>query len=179
MKNSTAVAVLLVLAVAVVMAPAAEVPRKSPELAIFQPPSKTTPLSSYKGRVVVVEFLFLGSQHCLRVAQTLDRLRAELGPRGFQPIGIVFGPHASEASVYAFAQTSKLSYPIGYSTAADVDTYLARKKDEVLNIPQVVVIDRSGMIRAQSGGRGGDPKLEDEVALRSLVMSLLAESAAK
>ncbi|HTS57090.1 MAG TPA: hypothetical protein VMH03_06055 [Terriglobales bacterium] len=46
---------------------------------------------------------------------------------------------------------------------------------EILNIPQIIVIDRTGMIRAASGAAGGDPRLEDENSLRSLIDSLLKE----
>ena len=48
-----------------------------------------------------------------------------------------------------------------------------RQPREILNIPQIVVIDRDGMIRALSGGSGGDPRLEDETSLRALVEELL------
>ncbi len=41
---------------------------------------------------------------------------------------------------------------------ANLDSYLGRTRNEVLNIPQVV-IDRAGMIRAASSGRGGDPQI--------------------
>jgi hypothetical protein len=41
-------------------------------------------------------------------------------------------------------------------------------------LPQIVVIDRTGTIRATSGG-AGDPRLEDENSLRSLIDSLLRE----
>jgi len=44
-----------------------------------------------------------------------------------------------------------------------------------LNTPQVIVIDRAGMIRAQSGGKGGDPALENENSLRTLLDTLLKE----
>ena len=47
-----------------------------------------------------------------------------------------------------------------------MDTYLARGKDEVLNVPQVIVIDREGLIHAQSGLKPGDPQLENEDSLR-------------
>jgi hypothetical protein len=70
----------------------------------------------------------------------------------------------------------KLAYPVGYTTSAKVDSYLGRTGNEILSIPQVVVIDRSGMIRATSGGRRGDPKLEDESYLRDLIDGLLKES---
>lgn len=69
----------------------------------------------------------------------------------------------------------KLTYPVGYSSKADVDSYLNRAPKEILNIPQIIVIDRTGMIRAASGAAGGDPRLEDENSLRSLIDSLLKE----
>ena len=58
-----------------------------------------------------------------------------------------------------------------------MDSYLGRNGNEILNIPQVVVIDREGMIRATSGGRGGDPALENENSLRNLINGLLNEGA--
>ena len=70
----------------------------------------------------------------------------------------------------------KLTYPLGYASKDDVDNYLGRNGNEILNIPQVVVIDRAGMIRATSGGRGGDPALEDENSLRNLILGLLMET---
>ena len=71
----------------------------------------------------------------------------------------------------------KLTYPLGYAQKEAVDSYLGRNGNEILNIPQVVVIDRAGMIRATSGGRRGDPALEDENSLRILIKSLLKEGA--
>jgi peroxiredoxin len=151
------------------------VPRKSPEFAIAEPSGKTTLLSSLEGKVVVMEFLFMNSEHCLRVARTLNRLQADMGQRGFQSVGVVFGPSADEQRVVYVAHSLKLAYPVGYTTSAKVDSYLGRTGSEILSIPQVVVIDRSGMIRATSGGRRGDPKLEDETYLRELISGLLKE----
>src|SRR6266481_8967017 len=97
MRRLTSIVVLLVLATGAVASPSAEVLRRSPEFVIHEPSGKTTLLSSFKGKVVVIEFLFLKSAHCLRVAQTLNKLHEELGPRGFQPIAIVFGPDSGSA----------------------------------------------------------------------------------
>jgi peroxiredoxin len=66
--------------------------RKSPEYTISEPSGKTRLLSNFQGKVVVLEFFFVASQHCLRVAETLNKLQTDLGPRGFQPIGIAFDP---------------------------------------------------------------------------------------
>ena len=165
-------AVLLSLAAAALAAPSA--PRRSPELNIYEPSGKQTlQLSGFKGKVVVVEFLFVKSEHCLRVAQTLNKLHKELGPRGFQPIGIVFGAD-SESAVASFSRYFKLTYPVGSTSTDDVDRYLGRDKNEVLNIPQIVVIDRAGMIRTQNGSKY-DLALENEDSLRKLLDGLLKE----
>lgn len=68
----------------------------------------------------------------------------------------------------------KLTYPVGYASKTEVDAYLGRTGNEILSIPQVVVIDRRGVIRAATGERV-DPKLEDENSLRALIDSLLRE----
>jgi peroxiredoxin len=156
-------------------------PRQSPELSINEPGGKTTMLSSFKGKVVVLEFLFVRSQHCIRVAQVLNQLQQELGPRGLQSIGIAFdAPNAAATGgeyLSAVAQSLKLTYPVGYAQRAGVDTYLGRAGNEMLSIPQIVVIDRAGTIRAATGGQT-NPSLEDVNALRALLEPLLKESAA-
>lgn len=154
-------------------------PRKSPDFTISEPSGKDIPLSAFKGKVVVMEFFFLQSNHCTRVAKMLNELSKEMGPRGFQAVGIVFDPPNAPAShgllVAPAVDFFKLTYPVGYSSKAAVDTYLSRRPREVLNIPQLVVIDRVGMIRAMSGPAGGDPRLEDEGSLRTMIDALLKE----
>lgn len=156
------------------------IPRKSPELTIRVPSGKQMLLSSLKGKVVVLEFFFVQSDHCTRVARTLNGLGSELGGRGFQPIGIVFDPPNMRTSsegrlVPAMVNYFKITYPVGYASKSEVDTYLGRTGKEILGIPQVVVIDRAGNIRAASGGPAGDPRLEDENFLRTLINGLLKE----
>lgn len=151
--------------------------RQSLDFTIREPSGKMTQLSSYRGKVVVMEFFFVRSPKCLRLAQTMNKLHGELGPRGFQPIAVSFGPDADGTLVAQMVQYFKLTYPVGYASAEDVDKYLVREGNEILNIPQVVAIDRAGVIRAQSGGKGGDPTLENEDSLRKLVDSLLKEGA--
>lgn len=178
-KQITSAFLALVLATSAFAVPSIMPPRKSPEFTIADPSGKTTLLSSFKGKVVVMEFLFVKSEHCMRLATTLNKLNGELGSRGFQAVGIVFDPPNSPNTgaqlLPAVMNYFKLTYPLGYATKEDVDSYLGRTGNEILNIPQVVVIDRAGMIRYTSGGRGGDPTLEDENSLRNLILSLLME----
>jgi peroxiredoxin len=178
-QKITPTILVMALVTSVFALPTVTVLRKSPEFTIADSSGKTTQLSSFKGKVVVMEFLFVKSQHCMRVAATLNKLNSELGARGFQAVGIVFDPPNDEGTgaqlLPAVVDYFKLTYPMGYASKDDVDNYLGRNGNEILNIPQVVVIDRAGMIRATSGGRGGDPALEDENSLRALINGLLNE----
>lgn len=156
----------------------APLPRASPEFSINPPTGKTMLLSSLKGKVVVMEFLFVKSQHCLRVARMLNDLQAELGPRGFQSIAVAFdAPNAATTGgdlLGPVIDYLRLTYPVGYSTRTAVDGYLSRSSSEILSIPQLVVIDRTGTIRAATG-TGPNPSLEDANFLRTFANALLNE----
>jgi peroxiredoxin len=180
MQKLTSLVLVFPMMVSTLAAPSSPLPRKSPEFTIHQPSGKQIMLSSLKGKVVVLEFLFIQSEHCIRVAKTLNKLNNDLGGRGFQPVAIVFDPprvrSSAESLIPAMADYLKLTYPVAFAAKTEVDAYLGRSEADVLNIPQVVVIDRTGTIRAQSGGRPGDPKLENEDSLRGLLDSLLNEN---
>jgi thiol-disulfide isomerase/thioredoxin len=150
----------------------ATIPRPSPELVVTQPSGAETRLSSFKGKVVAVEFLFVRSPHCLQLAQMLNRLNSELGGRGFQPMAVAFGPSADLGVLTSLVDHLKLTYPVGLTTSDQVDAYLGRAGKEILKIPQIVIVDRDGVIRATSG-RQGDPALESASTLRPLIETLL------
>ena len=152
------------------------VPRQSPEFSITEPSGKQTLLSSLRGKVVLIEFLMTNCPHCQRTSRTITRLRQELGPRGFQPVGIAFEPGVTARMVTGFAQQFGVTWLMGYSSPEAVDSYLGRSLMERLMVPQIVVIDREGVVRAQSGPRG-DPNLENETYLHNLIESLLKEGA--
>src|SRR5712692_8772902 len=174
-RKLTTLAVLLALGVFPALA-TAPVPRKSPELLIVESSGKQMRLSSLKGKVVMIEFLLTNCPHCLRVAQTIAKLQWELGSSGFQPIGVAFDSGVSGQMVTKFAQQFAVNYPIGYTSSDKVDSFLGRSGTERFRVPQMVVIDRKGVIRAQSRPTG-EKNLEDETYLRSLIQTLLGESA--
>jgi peroxiredoxin len=155
---------------------AAPVPRKSPEFVVVDSSGGEMPLSGFKGEVVVVEFLLIQCPHCLRVAQTINKLHGELGSRGFQALGVTFDNGIAGPAVGRFAQLFQLNYPVGYTTSDKVDLYLGRANAERFQVPQIVVIDRAGVVRAQSRPVG-EADLEDESYLRNLIDELLKEGA--
>jgi peroxiredoxin len=178
MRKLACLVLLLMLAVRPAI-PRTTIPRQSPEFTIHGPSGKDVLLSSFKGKVVMIEFMFLASGKCLQLAQTMNKLNADLGGRGFQAIAVAFPAPGSDANgslVGYTAENLKLKYPVGYADKNEVDQYLSRERTDTLRIPQVVIIDRAGMIRAQSGGRDGTTQLENESYLRPLLDALLKES---
>jgi peroxiredoxin len=150
-------------------------PRKSPEFGISEPSGKQTALSSFKGKVVVIEFLLTNCPHCMRIAKMMARLQADLGPQGLQTIGVAFDNNISEKAVSRFSQELGVTYPIGYCSSTEVDSYLGRTPSERVMVPQIVVVDRAGVIRAQSRPVR-EANLEDENYLRNLISDLLKEA---
>jgi len=179
MRKFVSIILTFVLAGSTLALTSATIPRVSPEFVINQPSGRTTLLSSYKGKVVMLEFLFLRSEKCLNLARTMNKLNQELGSHGFQPVAIAFPAPQSDANatlVGYMADYFKLTYPVGYADKDNVDRFLGRGEKDLLRIPQVVIIDRNGMVRAQTGI--DNPQLENEDSLRVLIEGLLKEGAA-
>src|SRR5260370_13736062 len=117
----------LVISLALAVSPlvaTAPVPRKSPEFSMVEPSGKRTQLSSFKGKVVLIEFLLTNCPHCMRVSQTLTTLHKELGPRGFQPIAIPFDLNIPAAKGTSFAHRFGITYLMGYTSSDKLDPYL-------------------------------------------------------
>jgi len=139
-------------------------------------------LSSLKGKVAVVQFLFTWCPHCQAFSQMLTQVNMEYGPRGFQALGVAFNtdpdnpddkvPLKDKAAAYS---KQYAGFPVGFSTRSTVLSYLGISELERIGVPEIVVIDRKGVIREQSPTQGGGP-LTDPAHLRMLVESLLAES---
>ncbi len=170
-----------VLAIAVsagpLMLPAkAPVPRPAKEFICPDQNGNKIALSSFKGKVVVVQFLITTCSHCQALSQMLTKLQAEYGPKGFQAIGVAFN-EANAAMVKSYIEDHHIGIPVGYAPRDAVLEYLGVSvMDQRLTVPQVVVIDRSGQVRAQTDV-AGTRELVDESYLRGLIGQLLTTHA--
>ena len=162
------------LLVAATCAIGAEIPRPSPELAIQMPNGQQELLSKHKGKVVVVEFLLTTCPHCQNSSKILSRLKDEFGAKGFQPLGVAINP---EADVNDFVAKFNVNFPVGKGTRETAYGFLQHSiMAPSFYVPQMVFIDRQGIIRAQYGG--GDPffAANEEANIRGMVEKLLAEA---
>ena len=166
---------LLYFSLAVLPLAAADVPRKSPEFAVQMPAGGQVLLSQYKGKVVVLEFAFTTCPHCQASARLLTQLSKEYGPKGFQPLAVAFNDMAG-VLVPDFVKQNGVTFPVGSSLRDPVLNYLQLSSDARLSVPQIVVIDRKGMIRQQSL-TANDDKTATEANLRNMIETLLKEPA--
>src|ERR1043166_8287059 len=71
---------------AVLCTSAATIPRKAPNFTVKMNNGKPLQLSEYKGKVVVLAFILTTCSHCQAATRILNKLQAEMGPRGLQVI---------------------------------------------------------------------------------------------
>ena len=149
------------------------VPHKAGEFTIVEPNGKQALLSSYKGKVVVLAFIHTTCPHCQAFMQTCAKLHTDMSPKGLQVLAVAFNDNAAML-VNSFVQQYKIPFPVGYSNFDAVQSYLGFSIMDRWVVPQVLVIDRKGMVQAQSEV-GGTPNLQDEQYLRTLLDKLLKE----
>ena len=171
----------LFLAFGLVLQAAAPVPRTAPEFKIHEPSGKDTLLSSQKGKVVVIQFLFTWCPHCQASAQWLSKMQAELGPKGLQVFGVAFNDEVQTKDMAANLKTTSeflqyAKFPVGLvSTKEPVLRFLGFSVMDAYGVPQLVVIDKKGVIRAQTTPRPSGTSVASESVMRDTVTKLLAE----
>ena len=106
----------------------------------------------------------------------LSRFSTEYGPRGFQPLGVAFNDMAS-LLLPDFIKQAQASFPIGYSPRDPVLGFLQHPTILRFVVPQMVLVDRKGMIRGQTTAEGGEAFYEEK-SLRGKIEALLQEPAA-
>jgi thiol-disulfide isomerase/thioredoxin len=164
---------------------AAPVPRPTKEFTIILPSGKQALLSSYRGKVVMMAFMFTTCPHCQALSKVITKLQGELGPRGFQAVGAVFNDEVNTANNAANAQVTanfvnqfQVGFPLGFAPRESVLSYLGISDIESWVVPQIAIIDRKGVVRAQSESRG-TAQLQTEDYLRKYLGELLDEGRAK
>lgn len=174
MRLLASAAVFLALTVAAIAGP--PVPRKSPEFTVNDPSGKQILISSYRGKILVMPFMFTTCPHCQREAQMLTKLQKEFASRGVVMLGTVFND-ASGPLATQFVKEFNIGFPVGYASRDSVTSYLGLSVMDRWVVPQVAIIDKKGNIVAQSLATGS-PELQDETYIRNFLEKLLKEGAA-
>ncbi len=130
---------------------AAPVPRPAPVFAMNMTDGTKTRLQKYRGKVVLLAFIKTGCSHCQAVTGIFEALQTELGARGLQVLEAAVDDDAKE-HVTDFAAKFKTNFPVGWSDGPDAFPVLRPDPTKLVMMPQCVLVDRRGIIRAQFSG---------------------------
>lgn len=155
---------------------AINVPRQSPEFALQLPEGGQVLLSKYKGQVVLLEVLLTTCPHCQEATKIITKLHQEYGPKGFQPLGVAIDP-MPRLVIDDFKKRYGVQYPIGYVERDSLLQYLQHSPMMRLLVPQLIFIDRNGVIQAHIPG-GDDFFKNEEANMRAMIEKLLAQKGA-
>jgi peroxiredoxin len=128
----------------------------APDFTVTDIQGKKLSLSDYKGKVVLLDFWATWCAPCLEEIPHFVDMQQQLGPQGFQTIGISMddGPEP----VKKFYQEHKLNYPVAVGDSKLADSY-----GGILGLPVTFVINRDGQIRKKFVGATDPAVIEQEV----------------
>lgn len=141
------------------------VPRKAPAFAVQTAPERYIWLSDYVGRPVILAFILTDCTHCQYTTGLLSAIQRDYADRGVQVIESAIDS-MSALRIPEFLKKLNPPFPVGYNEQSYAAIFLGYGEKDPMFAPQLVFIDRTGMIRAQFGG--DDPKLLKEVQDKTL-----------
>jgi peroxiredoxin len=136
------------------------VPRPAPEFVIQYNDGHQALLSSFRGKVVALELLYTTCPHCQHSSQVFSKLNSEFASKGFQPLGVAFN-EMPQMLVPDFIKQNSVNFPVGFSSRDAVLTFLGIPVIERFVVPQIVWIDRKGIIRSQTPPLGDEKQLQE------------------
>jgi peroxiredoxin len=171
------VSLLAGVSIAAGLASAAEVPRQSPDFAVKLVDGKQILVSQYKGQVCILAFILTYCPHCQKAVGVLATMQKEFGSQGLQVLASAIEDMAA-MNVPDFIKNFQPPFPVGFNERKAVLDYLQHPAMFKLLMPQLVFIDRQGVIRAQYSG--DDKFFADDLEknMREQIESLLKEEPA-
>ena len=137
-------------------APAASVPRPSPELTMQRGGAPPIKLSKFRGKIVALVFGQTTCDHCQDLTRTLKAIQKDYTARNVQVVECVFDPNAS-TNYPMFLKALEPNFATGYTDDDAVKKYLqwSDARDGSLMVPYMIFIDARGIIRGDFNGKDG------------------------
>lgn len=129
----------------------------APDFTVTGIDGKKFSLSDYRGKVILLDFWATWCTPCRAEIPHFVEMQKQLGPQGFQVIGISMDDEAKP--VKAFYEQYGINYPVAVG-----DDKLAESFGGVLGLPVNFVIDREGRIDSKHLGATETSVFDKEVS---------------
>jgi peroxiredoxin len=113
-------------------------------------------LTSYRGKLVVLAFMYTTCPHCQHTTKVLSQIQNEYASKGVQMLGVVIDQGAKQG-LPGFLQITGANFPVGYSDAPTALKFMRVPDGKDWYVPMLAFIDQKGIVRSQyvSYGEGG------------------------
>lgn len=148
--------------------------KPAPELVISLNSGEQLLLSKLKGKVVVLEVLLTTCPHCQKCSATMQKLYSEMGGV-FQPVGTAINPNnlgEARMMIPQYISNLGLKFPVGWTDRDMAYQWLGADQSKgPIYFPQVVVIDKAGIVRSyhpatdQKFFENEEARLREEISL--------------
>jgi peroxiredoxin len=129
-------------------APAPQAPRPAGEFVIHMTDGSQKLLSSYRGKVVVMAFMYTTCTHCQHTAGVLATINKEYADKGVQILGVAIDSGAQQG-IPTFLKITGANFPVGFASTDQALKFL-HAPAEGWYVPMLAFIDRKGMIRYEN-----------------------------
>ena len=136
--------------------PAATVPRPSPEMTIQRFQQAPMQVSQFKGKIVVLAFIHTTCSHCQDLTRILKVIQKDYMARNVMVVTCAFEENVTQ-NFPGYLKALEPNFPAGIAPESEVKKYLGwnEKRDGILMIPHVVLLDAAGVIRGDFDGKDG------------------------
>jgi peroxiredoxin len=117
--------------------------RRAPGWALTDSKLKLYDLADYRGKIVILEFMQTNCPHCSAVADTLNAVEQQYGPK-IQIVAVVSAQTEKDYTVASYVQGHKVDYPILFDSGQMMYSYV---RNPNIAFPHIYVIDSRGTIR--------------------------------
>jgi hypothetical protein len=142
-----------------------QVPRKAENIGIQIAPEKYLWLSEYSGKTCIVACILTTCPHCQFTTGVLNRIAKDYAGKDVQVLATAVEPMSS-LNIPDFKKTFMPAFPVGYNEQSYVAKFLGLPPNDPLFFPQVVFVDRNGIVRAQL--TGDDAVMNKDIQEKSL-----------
>jgi peroxiredoxin len=157
-----------------------KVPKPAPELVLALNSGEQLLLSKFRGKVVVLEFLLTTCPHCQRCSAVMQKVQNDMGgEKAFVALGAAVNPNdMTEARMLipSYVYNLGLKVPVGYAKREMAYQWLeATGPGANLYFPQLVFIDKKGIIREYRPATQEEWFKNEEANIRKSVEALMKE----
>jgi thiol-disulfide isomerase/thioredoxin len=141
------------------------IPRPAENIAIQVAPEKYLWLSEHSGQTCILAFILTTCPHCQFTTGVLSHIAKDYAGKNVWIAASAVEPMSS-LNIPDFVKKFMPEFPVGYNEQSYVAKFLGLPPNEPLFFPQVVFVDRGGIIRAQF--TGGDKPMDKEIQEKTL-----------